>query len=413
MMLLAWPALATGFGNLLAISVAMCLFTSSGILDACTLEVLGPHAKRLYGSLRLWCAVSWGGGAVAMGLINDRFGFDWNFGLYALFLVIQLLTLYFALPKSFRSARTVGRPGDTPLKKQGDAAVHKAGGFWGASVANSGSEELRDTLFNRGGALFLVEVLIFGFSMGIIEKGLLFVYLINDLGASTTLCGAVVGVTVVFELPVFQYSQQILETIGTEGALLTSYVTYVVRLVGYTLLTPDTVYYIFGLEILHGFTLDPVPARHGEAFPWRGAACFQEELLRSPSTAHRRFALLWIAAVAHIHRITPGGWAATMQSLLSTAQGSLGQGLGVIAGGWVMKAYDAIYMFQCAAALGFTLVLWRSVILVVHLIDATRKVSAPSACSANAQKLVSSMLPLVFSQSRVRQAETRGSRQVV
>ena len=44
---------------------------------------------------------------------------------------------------------------------------------------------------------------------------------------------------------------------------------------------------------------------------------------------------------------------------------------------------------QCAAALGFTLVLWRSVILVVHLIDATRKVSAPSACSANAQKLVS------------------------
>ena len=37
------------------------------------------------------------------------------------------------------------------------------------------------------------QVLVFGFSMGVIEKGLLFLYLINTLGASTTLCGAVVS----------------------------------------------------------------------------------------------------------------------------------------------------------------------------------------------------------------------------
>jgi len=338
MMLLAWPAVATGFPNLLLISLAMCLFSSGGILDGITLEVLGPHAKRLYGSLRLWCAVSWGGGAVVMGLVNDRFGFDYNFALYALFLVIQLFTLYFALPKSIRdSSRDRSRSTrGTPLEGTKDAAASPGkGSFWGGSSAGVERSGLHDALWKRGGALFLAEVLVFGFSMGVIEKGLLFVYLINSLGASTTLCGAVVGVTVIFELPVFHYSHQILDVLGTEGALLISYLTYVIRLVGYTLLTPETVYWIFALEILHGFT----------------------------------FALLWIAAVAHVHSITPVGWAGTMQSLLSTAQGSLGQGLGVIVGGSVMQHYGAIFMFQCAAAIGSTLVLWRSALLIVHIVD--------------------------------------------
>lgn len=42
--------------------------------------------------------------------------------------------------------------------------------------------------------------------MGVIERGLLFIYVVKDLEGSTTMCGAIVGVTVLTELPIFHYA---------------------------------------------------------------------------------------------------------------------------------------------------------------------------------------------------------------
>ena len=54
---------------------------------------------------------------------------------------------------------------------------------------------------------FLAEVMVLGAGIGVVER-LLFVYLQNDLKASTTLCGLTVGVTVLFELPIFSYTDR-------------------------------------------------------------------------------------------------------------------------------------------------------------------------------------------------------------
>jgi hypothetical protein len=61
--------------------------------------------------------------------------------------------------------------------------------------------------------------------------------------ASTTLCGLTVGVTVVFELPIFQYSKPLLARMGYHAMFMVAMLCYIVRVYGYTLLTPATVQY--------------------------------------------------------------------------------------------------------------------------------------------------------------------------
>ena len=70
------------FGKTLICVLGMALFKSSGVLDAHTLDFLGERHRGMYGTIRLYMALSWGIGAVLMGWITDSFGFDWNFGLF-------------------------------------------------------------------------------------------------------------------------------------------------------------------------------------------------------------------------------------------------------------------------------------------------------------------------------------------
>ena len=63
LLMYAVPSIAKSFESLLLIGIGVALFVSQGILDAYTLDVLGEKRRRQYGRIRLWCAVSWGGGA--------------------------------------------------------------------------------------------------------------------------------------------------------------------------------------------------------------------------------------------------------------------------------------------------------------------------------------------------------------
>lgn len=79
--------------------------------------------------------------------------------------------------------------------------------------------------------------------MAFVEK-LLFLYILNDLQASTTLCGLTVGVTVLLELPIFHYSDRIMKVMSHDSMFMVAMVAYIFRVLGYTLLTPDTVWYV-------------------------------------------------------------------------------------------------------------------------------------------------------------------------
>jgi MFS family permease len=55
---LALPAISSSFQRTLAVSLAMSLFSSGGVLDAYALQVCGDRSRHLYGRLRMWTAVS-------------------------------------------------------------------------------------------------------------------------------------------------------------------------------------------------------------------------------------------------------------------------------------------------------------------------------------------------------------------
>eukprot|EP00976_Prorocentrum_cordatum_P065404 1177897-Prorocentrum_minimum.AAC.2 len=56
------------------------------------------QGKNLYGHVRLWGAVSWGLGAFFMGLINDRYGFEYNFILFGILSAATILLVQFKIP---------------------------------------------------------------------------------------------------------------------------------------------------------------------------------------------------------------------------------------------------------------------------------------------------------------------------
>ena len=278
----------------------MAFFVSNSIVDAYCLDVLGDEAKTRYGEVRLWCAVSWGGGSVLMGVITDHYGFSYNFILYGALAFVSLLVIACKVPQRTRSEKENTTP---PL--------------WG---------DLWRGIGNATTMLFFIEVLIFGAAMGVVERGLLFVYLLR-LGASTTLCGLTVGVTVILELPIFWYSGKLLRVLGHDALMCIALFAYSIRANGYAFLTHDTVWWVLALELLHGLT----------------------------------FACMWIAAVDRSKELVSVEWGSTIQMLLGLFKDVLGGGAAALGGGYVMKNYGGAILYRVAGCV-------TAGVLVLHVL---------------------------------------------
>lgn len=155
---------------------------------------------------------------------------------------------------------------------------------------------------------FYAECIVFGSGMAVVER-LLFIYLIRDLGGSVTLAGGTVACTVLLELPIFHYADWLLRNIGHHFLICCSMTAYFTRVYGYTLLTPETVYYILPLECLHGIT----------------------------------FASFWISAVDYTKAISPPAFVSTFQTILSVMLACVGGGIGGFVGGW---AIDEVRFYE-------------------------------------------------------------------
>jgi Na+/melibiose symporter-like transporter len=178
-------------------------------------------------------------------------------------------------------------------------------------------------------ALFLFEVLVMGAAMATVER-LLFLYMVNDLNASTLLCGLSVGVNVLFELPIFWYASPIMRTLGHDMMFLLSMVCFVVRVYGYTLLTPSTKWWILALESMHGVT----------------------------------FATFWTVTTdvsKVLVEIEGAHWSTAIPMSVQMLYSAVGVSLGSILGGWAMHKYGSreMYTFTASMVLGM---------LIVHII---------------------------------------------
>jgi predicted MFS family arabinose efflux permease len=166
-----------------------------------------------------------------------------------------------------------------------------------------------------------------GAGMATVER-LLFLYLVNDLQASTLLCGLSVGVNVLFELPIFWYASKFMAVFGHDGLFMISMICFVIRVYGYTLLTPATKWAVLLLEVLHGITF----------------ACF------------------WITSTdiskILVHQTRGAFWSTAIPSSVNMLYSAVGCSLGSVVGGWAMNRYGSREMYKFTACIVFgTLVL--------------------------------------------------------
>jgi len=318
---LATPLVYNSFWTILMVSIGAKLFVSGGILDAYTLDLLGRENKMFYGRYRLYASVSWGAGSIVIGWITDHFGsFEPNFILFGLLSFTMVALVAWKIPDAAVTTPTLEEEEeydneDSPVSESQhvstDTDQHDSGGH---------IMELVHLALRPRVAMFLLEVIIMGAAMATVER-LLFLYMVNDLEASTLLCGLSVGVNVLFELPIFWYAQTIMNALGHDGMYLLAMACFFLRVVGYTWLTPSTKWFILALEVLHGIT----------------------------------FASFWVVTTdiskCLIHQTRGAFWRTAIPSLVQMLYSALGVSLGSVLGGWAMHRYGSRTMYRVTAAI--------------------------------------------------------------
>eukprot|EP00944_MAST-04C_sp_MAST-4C-sp1_P013119 g13119.t1 len=83
--------------------------------------------------------------------------------------------------------------------------------------------------------VFFLDVTVLGMGTSLVE-GLVFVFFVHDLNASNSLCGISVLITVLFEIPIFYYSDYVVECFSNRTLMGIAHLAYVVRVVGYTVI---------------------------------------------------------------------------------------------------------------------------------------------------------------------------------
>ena len=179
---------------------------------------------------------------------------------------------------------------------------------------------------------WLFEVSLVGAGMAVVDS-FLFVFLQNELQASTELCGYTVGVTVLWELPIFHFSKELLSWLGHDVLFFLAMIAYTTRVIGYTLLSPSSAHWVLALEVTHGIT----------------------------------FACMWISSIDYSALVAPKEWSTTFQSILQTALTCVGGGLGPVIAGFVMDNYGPFIMFRGVGILvGLVLLLHITMVFIFN-----------------------------------------------
>ncbi|KAG7338086.1 major facilitator superfamily MFS_1 protein [Nitzschia inconspicua] len=312
LLFLALPYVFQSFRRILVVSILAQLFVSSGILDAYTLELLGNQNKMFYGRYRLYASLSWGLGSIVMGWVTDHYGFEFNFIMFGVLSAMMIALVVTKIPDT--SAQY--EDNNDEMNESSDDNIHHQPQQQGGT-----SGKIMDLIWlalRPRVTVFLIEVLVMGAAMATVER-LLFLYMVNDLDASTLLCGLSVGVNVFFELPIFWYASSIMKFLGRDVMFLLSMACFVVRVYGYTWLTPETKWLILFLESMHGVT----------------------------------FATFWIVTtdVSKVLIETEGNfWSTAIPMSIQMLYSAVGVSVGSVLGGWAMHKYGSRQMYTFTAS---------------------------------------------------------------
>lgn len=231
-------------------------------------DAIGVEASDDYGRERLWGAVAWATCHVVLGPLLDQYGFRVFYPLSSLLGTLSVGALILYLKSNAGPYETVEEHTE-PANDGSDhhCAAEPAGNEQMTNI-NTESEvttwKLFRTLVVGGsntttsgsavllGITFLVAVAFMGAGQAIVDN-LIFLYF-EFLGSSYTIMGITVVLTVLFEIPIFHVSDQLLHRFGANLLLQAAMICYVVRVIGYSLLPSGHASWTLFLEPLHGIT---------------------------------------------------------------------------------------------------------------------------------------------------------------
>ncbi len=279
----------------------------------------GADAHDRFGRDRLWGAVSWALVALAFGAIAD-YTSDVEILSYSgksVFGVIFIAAL--AHTRIHRNSdKTTER---TPLVLDDAIEYVHENEVKNDLESSPGKKEnlSAKTVFHAltQGGLPTISFYILAFILtgGMVNvENLLFIYFKADLGASYTLCGLTVVVTVIFEIPLFALAPQLIQSLGSKYLAVIGALSFVVRTIGYSLVRSSWAVLLF--EPLHGVT----------------------------------FAAMATASVSFVSERSPTQMEATSQSLLYALL-QVAKVTGVAFGGMVMQMFGSRVLYSGVAVM--------------------------------------------------------------
>ena len=258
-----------------------------------------------YGKQRLWCSVSWGIGSLCTGLVIDYMGLNFMFVLFTMSSLIFLLLLLF-LPSCKSesgcdcdsvvqdSINSIQESEQTPLLER--------------QVSES---RLSTVLFKSSTILFLFSITLIGMVFSLIQS-FLFIFMSRELLISSSIIGLTTPLSILFELPVFYYSEDIIKIMGTSLMMILVHILLISRLLIYMILNVQSAIFILPVELIHGLA----------------------------------FALTWAGGLEYTKRNAPESNKSTFVAIFCTLYNNVGGFLGTYIGGRIYEDYGHIYLWM-------------------------------------------------------------------
>mmetsp|Transcript_4642 Transcript_4642/g.7029 ORF Transcript_4642/g.7029 Transcript_4642/m.7029 type:complete len:464 (+) Transcript_4642:120-1511(+) len=294
------------------------------ILDGITLSYLKKHSRdaTAYGQERLFGAVAWAIASMLVGPILDSHGFDvffWSAPVGGILCIITFLkyandSLHF----TEEMVEDVGMQETEMVENtKEDISSSIEDSFKDVPNPTEETNSLKilwsmTRTFSACGFIFSAWTLNMGTS---VVENLIFLYF-ETLGGTNTICGLTVVVTVLFEIPIFHYAPQLLAYFGADTMQKIACFAYIIRVIGYTFVPQNQIALVLLFEPLHGVTY----------------ACSKT------------------SSVEFAARITPDGYEASVQGLLSMILG-FGSVAGVLFGGWIEDVLGPKVLYRSYAGI--------------------------------------------------------------
>lgn len=176
-------------------------------------------------------------------------------------------------------------------------------------------DALKPVMFDGGivNILFYLLFLVQSAGMALVDN-FLFLFMTSTMGASHSLCGCTILVSLVFEMPVFLNMPTILRRVQLEHAMVFAACVYSARVIGYTVVPHP--WMVLLLEPLHGIMFGTIDA----------------------------------ASVAYVAKRAVKGGEASAQSILASVRAA-GFTIATIGGGVVIDYYGPTTLYRMSAAI--------------------------------------------------------------